>query len=65
MSEIKALYIVNNPITDFIESFNQISKERRDIYIKQAFINDRSLMDAFVKEILAGSKDDVIVEKGK
>jgi hypothetical protein len=56
MSEIKALYIVNNPITDFIESFNQIPKKCRDIYIREAFINDRDFVDAFVKELLAGSK---------
>jgi hypothetical protein len=62
MSEIKALYIVNNPITDFIESFNQISKEQRAIYIREAFINDCDLMDAFVKEILAGAKGETAEE---
>lgn len=63
MSEIKALYIVNNPITDFIESFNQIPKKCRDIYIREAFINDRDFVDSFVKELLAGSKEGVIVDK--
>jgi hypothetical protein len=38
MSEIKALYIVNNPITDFIEGFNQLSKSDRAIYILKKHI---------------------------
>lgn len=35
MTEVKALYIINNPITDFIEGFNQISKEQRGFTLKK------------------------------
>lgn len=38
MSEIKALYIVNNPITDFIESFNQITREQRTFILEKLFL---------------------------
>lgn len=62
MSEIKALYIVNNPITDFIEGFNQISKADRILYIKEAYKDSRTLMEAFIKEILE-SKEGVFLEK--
>lgn len=66
MSEVKALYIINNPITDFIEGFNLIPKEERVLYIKEAYKNSRSLVEAFIKEIqeeFMGEVEEFLVEK--